>query len=232
MIIDTFANRLKQAMHLRNIKQVELSTKTNIDKSLISNYLSGNYSAKQENLYKIAKVLNVSESWLMGYDVSMERISTHNNTIKVDDNINYIGNISRTVQIPLLGKVPAGIPIEAIQDILGYEDIPYELIKNGERYFALKIDGNSMYPEYKTNDIIIVKQQADCISGQDCVVLVNGYDATFKRVIKEIDGIKLKPLNNDFETVKYTNDDILNKPVIIVGVATEVRRKLWTKKSI
>ena len=83
-----------------------------------------------------------------------------------------------------------------------------------------------MYPEYKTNDVIIVKQQSDCISGQDCVVLVNGYDATFKRVIKEVDGIKLKPLNNDFETMKYTNDDILNKPIVIVGVATEVRRKL------
>lgn len=226
MIVDTFANRLKQAMHLRNIKQVELSSKTGIDKSLISNYLSGNYNAKQEKLYKIAKALNVSESWLMGYNVNIDRLNTDENKIIIDDNVNYIGSISKTVKIPLLGKVPAGIPIEAIQEILGYEDIPYELVKNGDRYFALKIDGNSMYPEYKTNDIIIVKQQSDCISGQDCVVLVNGYDATFKRVIKEVDGIKLKPLNNDFETMKYTNDDILNKPIVIVGVATEVRRKL------
>lgn len=225
MIVDTFTNRLKYAMSLKNVKQVDLSNKTGIDKSLISNYLSGNYKAKQENLYKIAKALDVNESWLMGYDVSMER-EWIKEPEHIDDNINYIESITKTIKIPILGRVPAGIPIEAIEEILGYEDISYDLVKNGERYFALKIDGDSMYPEYKTNDIIIVKQQADCISGQDCVVLVNGYDATFKRVIKEIDGIKLKPLNNDYETKKYSNDEIINKPVVIVGRAIEVRRKL------
>ena len=114
---------------------------------------------------------------------------------------------------------------EAIEDILGYEDIPSQLVKNGERYFALKVNGDSMYPEYQTNDIVIVKQQPDCNTGDDCVVLVNGYDATLKRIIKEVDGIKLKPLNNDYETKKYTNQDIINKPVIIVGVVKELRRK-------
>ena len=82
MLIDTFANRLKQALELNNMKPIELSLKTNIDKSLISNYLSGNYKAKQDNLSKMAEVLNVSETWLMGYDVVM-------------NNSNYMDKIER-----------------------------------------------------------------------------------------------------------------------------------------
>ena len=73
MVVDTFANRLEKAMNLKNMKQVDLVEKTNIDKSLISNYLKGKYKAKQDNLYLLAKILNVSEAWLMGYDVPMER---------------------------------------------------------------------------------------------------------------------------------------------------------------
>ena len=71
MLVDTFANRLQKALNLRNMKQAELVEKTKIDKSLISNYLSGNYKAKQDNLTILAEVLDVSETWLMGYDVPL-----------------------------------------------------------------------------------------------------------------------------------------------------------------
>lgn len=73
MQVDTFANRLKKALSMNNMTQTELANKTKIDKSLISNYLSGNYKAKQDNLFLIAKTLNVSEAWLLGYDVSYEK---------------------------------------------------------------------------------------------------------------------------------------------------------------
>lgn len=66
---NAFANRLKKAMSINGITQTELANKSNIDKSLISNYLSGNYKAKQDKLTKLANVLNVSEPWLMGFDV-------------------------------------------------------------------------------------------------------------------------------------------------------------------
>lgn len=226
MLEDTFANRLKYIMRIKDIKATELSVKTKIAKSQISHWLSGTYKAKQDSLTVLAEFFDVNEAWLMGFDVPMQRVIDNE---PVDDNIYYDEIKSPVVRIPILGKVPAGIPIEAIQDILGYEDIPAQLVKNGERYFALKVSGDSMYPEYKSNDVIIVKQQADCNSGDDCVVLVNGYDATFKRIIKETDGIKLKPLNNDFETMKYSNQEIATKPIVIVGVAVEVRRKLKSK---
>lgn len=72
-IVDTFANRLNTAMRIRNIKASELSEKTGISKSSLSEYINGKYEAKQDGVYLLARALNVSEAWLMGLDVPMER---------------------------------------------------------------------------------------------------------------------------------------------------------------
>lgn len=228
MIVEDFSDRLKKAMSDKQMKQVDLCNKTGIDKALISNYLSGKYKAKQDKLHKLAIALDVSEGWLMGYDVDMDREwfeEKEPSEISID-NARYIETTTKTIKIPVLGKVPAGVPIEAIQDILGYEEIPASMLKSGNNYFALKIDGDSMYPDYKTGDIIIIKQQNDCNSGDDCVVMVNGDDATFKRVIKQEKSIILKPLNNNYEPYYFDEYEILTKPVKIIGIAIEVRRKL------
>lgn len=244
MLSDKFTERLKQEMKNQGLRQVDLIKKTKevmkqyikdykgdgIDKTLLNKYIKGVATAKQDNIFILAKALNVSEGWLMGYDVDKDRDwlpwndSDDIKNIKID-NARYIETTVKTVKIPILGKVPAGVPIEAIEDIIGYEEIPANMLNGGNNYFALKVDGDSMYPDYQTGDIIIIKQQPDCNSGDDCIVLVNGYDATLKRVIKDVDGIKLKPLNNDYETKKYSNEDIIKKPVIIVGVVKELRRK-------
>lgn len=227
---DTFANRLKKGLEYNNMKPVELANRTGINKSLISNYLSGAFKAKQDKVNMIAETLGVSEGWLMGYDVSMDRNWLEDENSDVSeiniDNARYIETTVKTIKIPVLGKVPAGVPIEAIEDIIGYEEIPALMVKNGDNYFALKIDGDSMYPDYKTGDIIVIRQQNDCNSGDDCVVMVNGNDATFKRVIKQEKGIILKPLNNNYEPYLFDANDIQDKPVRIIGVAVEVRRKL------
>ena len=228
MLEDTFANRLKKALEYNNMKPIDLANKTHINKSLISNYLSGAFKAKQDKLDIIAKTLNVSEAWLMGYDVDMDREwfeEKEPSEISID-NVRYIETTTKTVKIPILGKVPAGIPIEAIENVIGYEDIPASMLNNGENYFALKVDGDSMFPDYHDGDTIIVKQQPACESGDDCVVMVDGEDATFKRVIKQEKGIILKPLNNRYDPYSFSEYDILTKPVKIIGVAIEVRRKL------
>lgn len=230
MIVEDFSIRLKKAMTYRNMKQVDLCNKSGIDKALISNYLSGKYKAKQDKLHKLAIALDVSEGWLMGYDVDMDRDWLPDNLedlsdIKID-NARYIETTTKTVKIPLLGKVPAGIPIEAIEEILGYEEIPASMLSGGENYFALKVDGDSMFPDYRTGDVIIIRQQPDCNSGDDCIVMVNGDDATFKRVVKQEKSIILKPLNNEYEPYYFNEYEIMTKPVKIIGVAIEVRRKL------
>jgi len=82
MLNDTFANRLQKAINSKNIKPIELSKKTGIDKSQISNYLSGNYKANSNNLTLLADALGVSETWLLGYD---ENIYVNANNKKLDE---------------------------------------------------------------------------------------------------------------------------------------------------
>lgn len=242
MLSEKFTERLNEAMKIQGLRQVDLIKKTKevmkryikdyngdgIDKTLLNKYIKGIAIAKQDNMFILAKALDVSEGWLMGYDVDMERdwIEEKSPADLSIDNARYIETTTRTVKIPLLGKVPAGVPIEAIQDILGYEEIPASMLNSGENYFALKIEGDSMYPEYMSGDVIIVKQQPDCSSGDDCIVMVNGDDATFKRVVKQENNLILKPLNNQYEPYVFSEYDIMTKPVKIIGIAIEVRRKL------
>lgn len=141
-----------------------------------------------------------------------------------DDKKSKIDSKPKGMRIPVLGSIPAGIPMEMIEDIVDWEDISEEMLKGGKQYFALKIKGDSMFPEYLNGDVIIVLKQDDCENGQDCVVAVNGDDATFKRVFKADNGITLQPLNNSYMPMFYSNDDVLNKPVKILGVVKQIRR--------
>ena len=81
-------------------------------------------------------------------------------------------NKANTIIVPVYGTIPAGIPMEAIEDILDYEEITVNKNDNHE-YIALKIKGDSMEPDYKDGDIIIFLKQPNCESGDDCIVMVN-----------------------------------------------------------
>ena len=82
-----------------------------------------------------------------------------------------------------------------------------------------------MFPEYLDGDIIILQKIEDCENGQDSVVMVNGSDGTFKRVFKNENGIVLQPLNNEFQPMIYSNEQIEKLPIRIIGRVVELRRK-------
>ena len=98
--MESFSKRLKQAMELRNYKQIDLVNKTGIDKSLISSYLSGKYKAKQDNIHILAEALDVNEAWLMGYDLKMT-IDERNQLAHGLNAITYTS--SDDSMLPLLG---------------------------------------------------------------------------------------------------------------------------------
>ncbi|MCD8190712.1 MAG: XRE family transcriptional regulator [Clostridiales bacterium] len=222
--MNTTAERLQKALKVRGMKQTELATRTQIGKSSIHAYITGDYLPKQNNIYKMAQALDVSESWLMGYDVPMERGA-------VDTNLQTMPQKARgkAIRVPVLGSVPAGTPIEAIEDIIDWEEIPEAMASGGREYFALKVTGDSMYPKYLEGDTIIVRRQDTFTSGADCVVYVNGYDATLKTV-KETQGggITLQPVNPNYPPRTYSQDEIRTLPVSIAGVVVELRRKINT----
>lgn len=123
------------------------------------------------------------------------------------------------------GSIPAGVPMECIEDIIDTEEIPADMLRGGKQFFGLRVKGNSMEPDYLDGDTLILEKADDCESGDDCVVMVNGNDGTFKRVIKNENGIILQPLNSEYYPMVFTNEQIENLPVRIIGIVEEIRRK-------
>ncbi len=197
-LIDTFSNRLKKAISIRNIKPVELSEKTGIDKSKISSYMSGRYKAKQDGIYLLAKSLNVSEAWLMGLDVPMER--TSNDIYEQLKNIGtmYVSN-TEMVKIPVLGVVKAGYDYLAQENWIGTIDVEKNIVNDGSEYFALKVVGDSMSPVLIQDDIVVIKKQNDFENGDIVVAIVNGNEATIKKGKKTDSSITLQPLNPSYD---------------------------------
>lgn len=128
-------------------------------------------------------------------------------------------------RIPVLGRVAAGVPIAMITEVIDFEEISDKLASMGD-IFALAIRGDSMEPRICNGDVVIVRQQNDADSGDIVVATVNGNDATCKRLRKYRDGIDLVPLNPAYPTMFFSNEDIANKPVVIIGKVIELRGKL------
>ncbi len=129
------------------------------------------------------------------------------------------------VIINVLGRVAAGIPIEAVTDIIDTEEIPADMAKTGT-FFGLQIHGDSMEPRMCDGDVVIVRQQDDAESGDIVIALVNGDDATCKRLRKYRDGIELISNNPAYAPMFFSNEDVINKPVRIIGKVVELRGKL------
>lgn len=203
-----FIEFLKSQISDKSLGQIEVAT--GVTKSYLSKVLRGERDIpKPETLKKLSKALPCSYEDLMS-------IAGYTD-----------GHAQRGVKIPVLGTIPAGIPLEAIEDIIDYEEISPEMASKGE-YFALKVKGNSMLPTIKDGDVVIIKKQDDADSGKICVVMINGFDATLKEIKKDPKGIWVLPHNpsSDFTPSFFTNEEIETKPVRIIGVAVEIRRSL------
>ena len=212
--MDNISSRIKQAMDIRGLKQIDLVDRTKISKGSLSSYISGRYAPKQNNIYLLAKALNVNVEWLMGADVPMAYFKE----------VKSPGQDS-AVQIPVLGRVAAGIPIAAIEETIDWEDIPSEMAKDGE-YFGLRIKGDSMSPRIMEGDTVIVRRQSDAESGDIVIALVNGDDGVCKRLRKMNSGIMLISLNPAYEPLVFDHKDIDSIPVSIIGKVVELRGKL------
>jgi repressor LexA len=141
-----------------------------------------------------------------------------------DDSSQQLSSSSNAHRIPIFSCVHAGVPLEAIDDIMDYEEIPRELTSGGREYFGVVVKGDCMADEYREGDVCIVLKQPDCESGEEAIVYVNGYDAELRKVVKLPEGILLQPLNPAYEPVMYRYDDP-EHPVVVLGVVVEIRRK-------
>lgn len=207
LLIDTFANRLKYAITIKDIKPIELSRKTGISKTNISCYMSGKYEAKQDGVKLLADALNVNPVWLMGYDVPMER------EIKIESNVFPTADIPK--KVPVIGKISAGLPILAVENIEGYEFAPSSHIKEGYEYFYLRVQGDSMNLKFNEGDIVLIQKQDTLENDEIGVILVNGDDATVKKYKSENGLIILEPMSTNPEnTVQIYNPKNISIKII------------------
>lgn len=210
------SERLKGIMNARNLRQVDIlklcepisrRTGVRIAKNDLSQYINGKNTPGQFKLSVLAEALDVSEQWLMGYDVPGVKLPK-----------------TSPVSIPVLGYVRAGIPIEAVEEIIDYEEISSELAATGE-FFALSIKGDSMEPKMSEGDVVIVRKQESVENGETAVVLVNGNDATVKKFYRSDAGIKLISTNPVYEPFFFTPKEVNELPVSVIGKVVELRAK-------
>lgn len=144
------------------------------------------------------------------------------------NNAEFVNLDKNTINIPVLGRIPAGVPFEAIEDVIKYIDIPKEWTCGNKEYFGLLIDGNSMFPKYQNEDIVIFQKCEDYIkcNNKDCAVMANGNDATFKKFIFNNNGVILQPYNSEYEIKSYSPNEVEELPIKVLGYAVQIRRDL------
>ena len=196
--------RLKEARKKARLSQQQVADYIGISQNTYSYWENEKYNVDSESLKKLSELFNTSVDYLLGNDFVVPK--------------------SKGVRIPVLGQVQAGIPIDAIEDILDYEEISEDMASHGD-YFALQIRGSSMEPRMKEGDVVIIRQQPDVENGDVAIVLVNGNDATIKKIGKSSEGIMLVPNNPAFEPIFYNNREIMELPVKILGKVVELRAK-------
>lgn len=203
------SERLKEALLMRDMKQIELATKTGLGKSAISQYLSGKVNPKQDKIHILAKALSVDELWLMGISDS-PAINSHS---KLDFfKINNIFQIE-TKKIPLLGDIACGIPKLADENFECYVEVG----SNVKADFCVRATGDSMInARILDGDIVFIHKQSDVEDGDIAAVLIDD-ECTLKRVFKMPGRIQLRAENPKYDPINLKENDCSN--IVILGKA-------------
>lgn len=203
----TVGERIKSLRLKIGMSQVEFAEKIDVSKQTLYKYENNIITnIPSDKIEAAANVGGTSPAALMGWDESSKSTS------------------KKGISINVLGRVAAGIPLAAITDIIDTEEIPEETAKTGE-FFGLQIHGDSMEPRMCEGDVVIVRQQDDAESGDVVIAMINGDDATCKRLRKYRDGIELISNNPSYDPMFFSNEEIETKPVRIIGKVVELRGK-------
>lgn len=206
-------------------------------KAIFSENLNSYIAKSEKTQLEIAKSIGVSpqtfNTWCKGVAIprmgKVQALADYFNINKsdlIEDkklNIDTVP-IESGYTIPVLGRVAAGYGKEAVEEVIGQIEISPALAAKGD-YFGLLIKGDSMIPTLYDGDTVIVQRVDDAESGDLVIALVNGHDATCKRLQKYAEGIALIPQNPVYEPMRFTESEIDTTPVKILGKVIEMRRK-------
>lgn len=205
-----FRIRLKELREKTGLSQYGFADKFGVAQSTVGSWEAGKREPNFLTMQRLADFFGVSVDYLLGREAVTDGPPEP--------------SVPGSKWIPVIGTIPAGTPVEAIEEILDYEEITPQTASQGE-HFALKIKGQSMEPKISDGDVVIVRKQDDCENGEIGVVIVNGDEATVKRIKKRPEGLMLIPNNPAYEPMFYSNEEIESLPVRIIGKVVELRAK-------
>ena len=204
------ARNIQYYLDLQNKDRNDLCRALDLPYTTVSNWLQGVRYPRIDKIEKMAQYFNVPVFCLIDKNVPRKELP-----------------VLKQRKIPLLGRVAAGAPIYADDHVEGFEFIESKYIDDGFDYFALRVAGHSMEPTIQDGDVVIVRQQDTVDNGQIAIVLIDGEDATAKEVRIDKHGITLVGHNiSAYSPQYYTNQQVAELPVRIIGLVIEVRRKL------
>lgn len=189
-------NRLKELRERKELFQSDVAKFLGISTPAYSYYEANKRNMPAETAIKLAKFFNVSVDYLLGLDTNNKRL------------------------LPVLGTVKAGYNYLADENIIGYIE-PHMNIGNPDEYFGLVVKGDSMAPLFDEGDYVVVHKLDDFESNKVCIVLINGDEATIKKVIKTNDGIELHCFNPYYPSRKYTFKEMQDLKIKIIGVVEQ-----------
>ena len=206
------AKNLKYIRMSNNKTQQQIGDICNKKNTAVANWEKGIRMPEPIDLLLIANKFNLTVNDLLEKDLHNYDIYS----IDIDEDI---------VEIPVFGTIKAGVPIEGQTDIIDYVEIPKKWLKGDKHFFALKISGDSMYPNYQENEIVGFEKTDDnaLYNGKDLAVMINGTDSTFKKMIVNANGIVLQPYNSEYDALVFTKEQVEQLPVRVVGIARERR---------
>jgi repressor LexA len=194
------------------LTQAALAEMLHVHQTAVSQWEKGRTVPDIEQIKELSTIFNVPMECI----ADMQAVHAYGNTSTAAP--------KHGVRIPVLGSVAAGIPLEAVTDVEDYEEIPEALAAGGE-YVALRIHGDSMEPRMLEGDVVIVRVQETIESGETAIVMVDGGEATCKRIKKTPDGLMLISNNPAYEPMFYTRKQVAELPVRIFGKVVELRAK-------
>lgn len=212
---DFFSTNLKFLREKKGLSQNKLARIVGVNQTTIARWEDDNRVPTIDNAIDVAKALDIPLPTLLGKDLRFDNAEI----VELDSNI---------IKIPVFGTIKAGIPIESQSNIIEYIDIPSNWTRGGKKFYGLKISGDSMFPKYSENDIVIFEQTNDIelYNGKDCAVMINGTESTFKKVLINEQGIALQPYNTDYDIMMFSKEQVEQLPIKIVGIAVEKRTRL------
>jgi len=200
--------RLKELRQEKGFTQRQMAEELGLTKSTYNYWENGKIEIDFKSLQKLADYFGVSVGYLIGAEPHKKSPP----------------NAGKGKWIPVYGEIAAGIPIEAIEDIVDEEEISAEMAASGE-HIALRIKGDSMGPRIHSGDVVIVRLQPCVENGEIAAVYVNGDSATLKRIRKEKSGLWLIADNPAYQPTFYSAEECKDLPITILGKLVELRAK-------